>query len=106
MATSRYIQLSHNEKILSLKDFQLLETFAADILREPKLAEIITRYVDDRELGQSTLKQELFYLRDFIGSETNFYARLNKAANMPIDSSPSRAVIVETAKRLAQKLKA
>lgn len=105
MATHRFIHSSQNDKVLSLRDYQLLETLAADILREPKLAEVITRYVDDRELGQSTLKQELFFLRDLVSSETDYSARLRKVSDLPIGFSPSRAVVIETAKRMAQRIK-
>lgn len=102
MATPRNTNFNLDMKSLSLRDFQLLEILTADILREPRLAETITRYVDDREIGNTTLRRELSYLRDLVSNVTDFNERLAKVSNLQINSSPSRAVFVDTARRLAQ----
>lgn len=105
MTTLRNANFSLNTKSLSLRDFQLLETLTADILREPRLADMILRYVDDRQLGHTTLKEELYYLRNLVGDVNDLSERLAKVSNLSADTSPCRAVVVDTAKRMAQRYK-
>lgn len=103
MATLRNKNFCSDTKSLSLRDFQLLEILTADILREPRTADAITRFVDDREIGNTTLRRELSYLRDLVRDITDINERLAKVSGLQTNSSPSRAVFVDTARRLAQK---